>query len=105
MDAVVALSGRELTPAVLAEIARSDTRVSIATEALERIHAAQQTVERAVAAGRPIYGVTTGLGSRVTSRIDPGDDGEPSLRTLRGEPYASAIRCHRSWCERPWRPV
>lgn len=84
MDAVVALSGRELTPAVLAEIARSDTRVSIATEALERIHAAQQTVERAVAAGRPIYGVTTGLGSRVTSRIDPGDDGEPSLRTLRG---------------------
>jgi histidine ammonia-lyase len=84
MDAVVALSGRDLTPEVLDEIARSGTRVSIAADAVGRIRAAQETVERAVAEGRPSYGVTTGLGSRVTNRIDPDDDGELSLRTLRG---------------------
>ena len=54
-------------------------------------------VERAVAENVAIYGVTTGLGSQVTTRIDPAGDRERSLRTLRaravcvGEPLPRAV--------------
>lgn len=97
MDAVVALSGRALTPVVLDAIATSGARVSIADDALARIRAAAQVVERAVAENVAIYGVTTGLGSQVTTRIDPAGDRERSLRTLRaravcvGEPLPRAV--------------
>ena len=83
MDAVVALSGRELTPGVLAAVAREGVPVAISDAASDRILESQRTVERAVAGDLPIYGVTTGTGPRVTSRIDAGD-AELSLRTLRG---------------------
>src|SRR3954470_13382448 len=82
MEGVAALSGRGLTPEVLDAIARAQTRVAIADDALARIREARACLDRAVAAGRPVYGVTTGLGHRVTTRIDPPGDGEHALRTL-----------------------
>jgi len=85
MQAGVALSGRGLTPAMLEAIGREAAPVSVTEDALERIRAAQQTVQRAVAEERPVYGVTTGLGHGVTTRLDPRQaDEEPALRTLRG---------------------
>ena len=85
MQAGVALSGRGLTPAMLETIGRDAAPVSVTEDALERIRAAQQTVQRAVAEERPVYGVTTGLGHGVTTRLDPRQaDEEPALRTLRG---------------------
>ncbi|MGN6377632.1 MAG: HAL/PAL/TAL family ammonia-lyase [Gaiellales bacterium] len=96
MDAVVTLSGRDLTPAAVHEIARSRTPVEIAGDALDRMRTAQQAVERAVADGAAVYGITTGLGSGVTTRLDPASDGDPALRTLReravsvGEPLPQA---------------
>jgi len=85
MQAAVALSGQGLTPAMLEAIGYEAAPVSVTEDALERIRAAQQTVRRAVAEERPVYGVTTGLGHGVTTRLDPGGaDGDPALRTLRG---------------------
>ena len=96
MDAVVTLSGRDLTPAAVEDVARSRRRVAIAGEALDRMQQAQQAVERAVAAHTPVYGLTTGLGSGVTRSVDPAVEGDPALRTLReravsvGEPLPPA---------------
>ncbi|HEU0193294.1 MAG TPA: aromatic amino acid lyase, partial [Gaiellales bacterium] len=85
MQAAVALSGRGLTPATLEAIGRDRAPVAVTGEALERIRAAQQAVQRAVAEERPVYGVTTGLGHGVTTRLDPRRaDDDPALRTLRG---------------------
>jgi histidine ammonia-lyase len=85
MQAAVALSGRGLTPATLEAIGREAAPVAVAEDALERMRAAQQTVQRAVDEERPVYGVTTGLGHGVTTRVDPRQaDDEPALRTLRG---------------------
>ena len=82
----MALSGRGLTPGMLDAIAREHVPVvDQPTDALDRIRAAQQTGSTAPSRrARPVYGVTTGLGPRVTTRIDPAGDGEHALRTLRG---------------------
>ncbi len=97
MAAAVELSGRDLTPAALDQIAREDARVTIAPSALETIRDGHQTLARAVAGNTAIYGVTTGLGSGVTTRIDPTGDDDASLRTLRaraacvGDPLPRAV--------------
>ena len=97
MAAAVELSGRDLTPAALDQIAREDARVTIAASALEAIRDGHQTLARAVAGNTAIYGVTTGLGSGVTTRIDPTGDDDASLRTLRaraacvGDPLPRAV--------------
>lgn len=84
----VTLDGRSLDAASVVAIARRGARVRIASEARDRIAAAAETVRRAAEAGRPIYGVTTGLGPRVVDRVDAAEAGAFSLRTLRGRAVA-----------------
>jgi histidine ammonia-lyase len=84
----VRLTGRDLEPGSLAAIARDRAPVVIDPGARERIAASAAIVTRALQNGRPVYGVTTGLGSRV---VDPVGSAEPavfSLRTLRGRANA-----------------
>ncbi len=50
--------------------------------------AAHAVVERALASGKPVYGVTRGLGPRLDEPIEPADSAEFSLRTLRGRGMA-----------------
>lgn len=88
MDGSVTLTGCDLDPALLAAIARDGAAVEIDPAARARIAAAHATVERAVADGRPIYGVTTGLGSRVGELVAGVDGAVYSLRTLRGRAAA-----------------
>lgn len=88
MDAAVALTGGDLNPVSLAAIARDRARVTIDPGARERIEAARAVVELAVAQGRPVYGVTTGLGSRVVDAVDGADAAAYSLRTIRGRAMA-----------------
>ncbi len=85
---MVALTGRDLDPVSLAAIARGDERVEIAPEARRRIERAAAVVARAAADGTPVYGVTTGLGSRVVDAVDSDDAAAYSLRTLRGRAMA-----------------
>jgi histidine ammonia-lyase len=87
MDAPIVLTGTSLTPELVRSIARDGAEVRIADEAALRIAAANEVVLRAARAGTPVYGVTTGLGSRVTeSVVDAG--AEFSLRTIRGRATA-----------------
>jgi histidine ammonia-lyase len=87
MDGPILLTGRALTPELVLSIARDGTEVRIADQAAVRIAAANEVVLRAARAGIPVYGVTTGLGSRVTEPVACGG-AEFSLRTIRGRATA-----------------
>jgi len=87
MGAPIPLTGTTLTPDLVRSIARDGTEVRIADEAAARIVAANEVVLRAARSGTPVYGVTTGLGSRVTESVTDGG-AEFSLRTIRGRATA-----------------
>ncbi|HLI61036.1 MAG TPA: aromatic amino acid lyase [Solirubrobacteraceae bacterium] len=80
----VLITGADLDPATLEAIARDGAPVAIDAAARSRMATTAALVERAAAAGRPIYGVTTGLGARVTDPVDPGETAGYPLRTIRG---------------------
>jgi histidine ammonia-lyase len=88
MDGPVRLTGRGLSPGLLTAVARRDAPVQIESGARARIEAAAGVVRRAADRGRAVYGVTTGLGSRVVEPIDGAQAAEFSLRTLRGRATA-----------------
>jgi histidine ammonia-lyase len=81
------LDGRSLTLAPFLAVVRGRCPVSLDPEARARIGEARRSVERAVAAGRPIYGVTTGFGS-LSDRTIPASD----ARTLQ----LALVRSHAS---------
>jgi histidine ammonia-lyase len=87
MTAPITLTGTELTPELLRSIARDDAEVRIGEEAVARIRASNRVVLDAARDGTPVYGVTTGLGSRVTERVDDGGV-QFALRTIRGRATA-----------------
>jgi histidine ammonia-lyase len=88
MDGPLALTGRDLSPGGVASIARDGVPVEIDADARERIEAAAAVVGRAAQSATPVYGVTTGLGSRVLESVDGAAAAEYSLRTLRGRATA-----------------
>jgi histidine ammonia-lyase len=63
------LTGSDLTPEALVAVARGRRPVALAAEALARMAASRDVVERYLAEGRPAYGLTTGLGPRVVERV------------------------------------
>ncbi len=63
MPEAVALDGRSLTLDAFLQVVRGGSPVELAPAALERVRASRQAVERAVSAGRAVYGVTTGFGA------------------------------------------
>ena len=80
---VVALDG-DLTPAGIAVVAAGAAEVRYGGGAEERLRRQRAFIDAAVAQGQPVYGVTTGLGARVTSALPAAALAEQSLRTLRG---------------------
>jgi histidine ammonia-lyase len=78
----------ELDPADLERVARDGAPVTLDPAALTRMQATSDAVARAAAGGRPIYGMTTGLGSRVTEPVDGTAEAELSRRTIRGRATA-----------------
>jgi histidine ammonia-lyase len=88
MTAPITLTGTDLTSEQLRSIARDGTEVRIGDDAAERIRAANEVVLDAARTGTPVYGVTTGLGSRVTERVADTQGTEYSLRTIRGRATA-----------------
>jgi histidine ammonia-lyase len=87
MDASITLTGSSLSPELVRSVARDGAEVRIADEAMVAIAAANEVVLRAARSGSPVYGVTTGLGSRVTESVADGG-AEFSLRTIRGRATA-----------------
>jgi histidine ammonia-lyase len=88
MDGRVRLTGRDLALAAVAAVARDGAVVELDDGARARMLASRAVVERALNAGRPVYGLTTALGSRVGERVAREDAAAFSLRTLRGRATA-----------------
>jgi histidine ammonia-lyase len=87
MTETLPLDGRSLTLEQFLAVARGGCGVSITSDALNDVRAARGAVERAVAAGRPVYGVTTGFGA-LSSVVVPA----PRLQELQH----SLVRSHAS---------
>jgi histidine ammonia-lyase len=56
------ITGTDLTLEAVEQVARDNRKVELSKEAIERVKASRQQVEEMIAAGRVIYGVTTGIG-------------------------------------------
>lgn len=67
------LIGETLTFDDVVEVAFGRARVETATGLAERVRPARQLVEDAVAEGRTVYGITTGIGDLANVRIEPGE--------------------------------
>jgi histidine ammonia-lyase len=80
----VRVTGRDLGPTAVAEVAREGARVELGAAADARIDQARAVILGALAAGDPVYGLTTGLGQGVAEQIEPAQAAEFSLQTLRG---------------------
>lgn len=63
MTETLPLDGRSLSPEQFLAVARGGCGVSVTPDAMASVRSSRRAVERAVAAGRPVYGVTTGFGA------------------------------------------
>ena len=64
-------------------------RVEFPETAAERVRAARGVIERVVAEGRTVYGVTTGFGALADTRIEPSEAAELQHRIVRS--HATAV--------------
>lgn len=78
------ITGQDLSPTSVLAVARQFAEVQIDDCTLDRVARARAVIEHALADGTPVYGVTTGLGSRVIERLDLAEASQFSVRTLRG---------------------
>ncbi|HEY7526592.1 MAG TPA: histidine ammonia-lyase [Candidatus Limnocylindria bacterium] len=77
------LTGSDLTVAEVVAVARGRPRVELAPAAAERMRASRAVVEHAVAEGRTVYGVTTGVGDLATVAIQPAQTAELQRNLIR----------------------
>jgi histidine ammonia-lyase len=80
---VIELGARPLTLDDVEEAAREPSEVRISAAARERIVASRRVVEKVVADGRVVYGVTTGFGELKDKRIPPADVRRLQVNLLR----------------------
>jgi histidine ammonia-lyase len=72
-DGAVVLTGADLTIADVEAVARGGARAVLDADARARMEEARAVVERLVAAGEVVYGITTGFGDLATAFIPPAD--------------------------------
>ncbi|MGZ6312515.1 MAG: histidine ammonia-lyase [Candidatus Limnocylindrales bacterium] len=71
--AEVMLTGHDLTLETVEAVARGNARVALEPAARERVVASRAEIVRIVAAGEPVYGVSTGFGDLATRRVEAAD--------------------------------
>src|SRR5687767_7437158 len=69
----LSLTGRDLTIGNVIEVARGRRAVSLDVGAADRMRASRAVIERLVADGATVYGVTTGFGDLADTRVDPAE--------------------------------
>jgi histidine ammonia-lyase len=67
----IQLTGRDLTVSDVVAVARGGRAVEVADDARQRMAASRGVIERVVASGETVYGVTTGFGDLADVRISP----------------------------------
>jgi histidine ammonia-lyase len=82
MESIV-IDGASLTPADVAAVARRDAPVELAAHARDAVRESRRRVEDIVDAGDPVYGVTTGFGDLVETRVSPDRVAELQTNLLR----------------------
>src|SRR5512132_4709095 len=93
----VVLTGGPLVIAEVVAVARGRGPVELGEEGRKRMVAARDVVERAVAEGRRVYGVSTGFGLLANTAVDPADLEELQRRivlshaTATGDPMAVEV--------------
>jgi histidine ammonia-lyase len=80
---VIWLGETRLTLDDVLEVARGDARVELAAEARKRVRAGRALVDRAVAEGRVIYGITTGFGELKDRHIPAADAQQLQVNLVR----------------------
>lgn len=96
LHATIALDGRTLTPATVAAIAHGNAGVRVTDAARARNTASRRALEAVIAAGTPVYGVTTGVGTLHDRPVAPANASRHQRALLRshatgaGEPLAPA---------------
>lgn len=68
-DAIISFTDAAPTVGEIAAIARRNVRVAISPDVVRKILAARAVVDRHTAADIPVYGLTTGLGAGVDTRL------------------------------------
>ena len=92
-----ALTGASLTVADVAQVARAGRHVELDPAAVERMRASRAVIERLVAEGHTVYGVTTGFGDLADVRIEPEQTAELQRNLVRshaagvGEPLPAEV--------------
>ncbi|HVE50236.1 MAG TPA: histidine ammonia-lyase [Casimicrobiaceae bacterium] len=95
--ATVTLTGRGVTLADVAKVAREGVEVALATESRARVVAARAVVDRLAQSETPIYGVTTALGANTGKPIGVGDRAAYQVRAVQaravgvGPPFATDV--------------
>lgn len=79
----VVLTGRSLDREQLVRVARDGARVAIDLDAIARMRASREVVDRALAEGRPVYGLSTAVGVLKRVGVDRDAAGEYSRRMIR----------------------
>ncbi|WP_027055977.1 HAL/PAL/TAL family ammonia-lyase [Mesorhizobium erdmanii] len=70
---MILLDAKPLGAADVAEIARRNARLMLGEQAMRRIRASRALIEHLTGLGKPMYGVTTGLGACVDTPLAPAD--------------------------------
>ncbi|TIV44858.1 MAG: histidine ammonia-lyase, partial [Mesorhizobium sp.] len=70
---VIVLDAKPLSTEDVAEIARRNARLVLGEEAMRRIRASRALIEHLTQLGKPLYGVTTGLGACVDTPLAQAD--------------------------------
>jgi histidine ammonia-lyase len=78
----IVLSGDGLTVDEVLAVARSRVRVELDPDALVRVRAAREVVDRVLASGEAVYGLNTGLGSLARHHLPLSDIGAFSFATV-----------------------
>lgn len=85
---MLTLTGHDLSLDDLLVAAEGTTQVALAPAGLEVMRKSRALIDRTIADRIPVYGVTTGLGARVTETLDAETLAGFSLQTLRGRAHA-----------------
>ena len=84
------LNGSDLDPVTLNTVARDLAAVvELDSDGLRRVERARKRVLDALERGAPVYGLTTGLGSRASESLDGRQAANFSIHTLRGRAHAT----------------
>ena len=78
----VVLDGNSLSIEQIHAVARQGAKVSVAPDAWERVQRSRTVIERGVAEGIAMYGVTTGIGEFARIRISPEQSAELQRRII-----------------------